>query len=361
MLPTALLLLASIPASAVGDPAEPPVRVTRQVPMMGTVLVLTVEGADYAQALAASEAAVRALEAAEARLSTWRPESELSRLNRAPVGESVALSPELAAELAAARRCYELTGGAFDPGIGPVLDAWGLRTGGRVPGAAELAAARAASGLDGLELLPGGRAVRRREGLRLEEGAFGKGAGLDRALEALRTLQPPVRALLDLGGQVALLRPRADWRIALADPADRGRPVVELSGIEGSVSTSGNGERSFEVAGHRLGHLFDPRTGRPAEDFGSLTVVANSGLLADCLSTGLYVLGPARAFAWAERHPEVEVLVLERRNARLRARATRGLTGRLRSLDRQLELEVVAGGKTTTADSPKSEGPPSDS
>ena len=86
---------------------------------MGTRLDLTVEAPDRAIALAASEKAVGALEAAEARLSTWREDGELARFNRSPVGAPFALSPALAAELQSARQCWEETGGAFDPTVGP--------------------------------------------------------------------------------------------------------------------------------------------------------------------------------------------------------------------------------------------------
>jgi thiamine biosynthesis lipoprotein ApbE len=114
--------------------------------------------------------------------------------------------------------------------------------------------------------------------------------------------------------------------------------VVELTLAGGSLSTSGNGERGRRVAGEVVGHLLDPRTGAPAPDFGSLSVWAESGLLADCLSTGLFVLGPDAALAWAARHPEVGVLVLERRAGGLRARASARLAGRVRALAPGVEL-----------------------
>ena len=126
--------------------------VERRVMLMGTSLEIAVEAADRETALAASERAVHALEAAEARLSTWREDTELARLNRAPAGEPFALSPELASYLAAARRCWEETDGAFDPAVGPLVQAWGLRQGGRRPSAEEQRAAVAAAGFGDLRL-----------------------------------------------------------------------------------------------------------------------------------------------------------------------------------------------------------------
>jgi thiamine biosynthesis lipoprotein len=269
----------------------------------------------------------------------------------------VTLSPELAAELRAAERCRLATGGAFDPGVGALVAAWGLRTGGRRPSAGEVAAARAAGGAALLALGPGDVAVRRHPGLLLEEGGFGKGAGLDRAIAALAA-SPGVRhAFLDLGGQVTVLG--HGWTVEVADPRRRDRAVLELSlasdgdpgGGTVSVATSGNSERGIEVDGSRRSHLLDPRTGEPARDFGSLTVVVEGavaagsvggGLWADCLATGLYVLGPDAALAWAAARPGVEVLVVETHPHGLQARATPGLAGRLHPRAEELRLEFVS-------------------
>jgi len=305
--------------------------IERRVMLMGTALDIEVEAANRPAALAASERAVEALEAAEARLSTWRDDTELARLNQTPVGQPMPLSPALARELQAARRCWEETGGAFDPGVGALMRAWGLRTGGRIPDESEL---RAAQGVSGLRLREG-TAVREKD-LLLEEGGWGKGAGLVDALDALKQ-NGVARASLDLGGQVAVLG--GGWEIPVADPRQRDRSVVALKVDGGSVSTSGNSEHGFKIAGKRYGHILDPRTGNPAPDFGSLTVWTADPLRADCLSTGLYVLGPQRALAWAAEHPGVEVLVLRTDGGRLRALASPGLRGRLRPLDSEIEIE----------------------
>jgi len=320
-----------------------PERAERRLSLMGTSLDVTVEAADRATALAASERAVTALEAAEARLSTWRDDTELARLNRAPVGEPVTLSAELAAELAAARRCWEETGGAFDPAVGPLVRAWGLRQGGRRPTEDELRAAVAAGSLDGLRL-DGRTAVRERADLILEEGGWGKGAGLAGALAALAAVPGVRQATLDLGGQVAVFsRGGTPWRVPVADPRHRDRQVVALLIDRGSVSTSGNSERGIVVEGERLGHILDPRTGRPAPDFGSMTVWASDPLMADCLSTGLYVMGPEAALAWAADHPGIEVVALRPAGGKLEALATPGLEGKIFALADGVSIRVRRG------------------
>src|SRR6185436_4182402 len=117
----------------------------------------------------------------------------------------------------------------------------------------------------------------------------------------------------DFGGQIASFGGHGD-DVELADPRDRARPVLRLRLSGGSLSTSGDGEHP--------GHLLDPRTGRPARDFGTVTVRAGSGALADALSTALFVMGPADALRFARRHPEIDVVVIETTPGGLRVRAT---------------------------------------
>ena len=313
---------------AQGPAASGSVTLERRLVLMGTEASVRVSAESREAALAGAEAAVRALEGTEQRLSTWTDESELARVNWAPSGERVDLSPELAAELAAAVECSRATGGAFDPAVGSLVEAWGLRKGGRVPGASELETARRASGADGLALegRDGAAAVRRTPGLRIEEGGFGKGAALDAAVAALAESPGVASAVLNLGGQVAAYapgevaepsstRPPAGVEVEVAHPDRRDLPVAAVRLASGSVATSGNSERGLTVNGERLSHILDPRTGRPAPDFGSLTVVAPTALEADCLSTGLYVLGPEAEVAWAAERPGVEVLALRRSGA----------------------------------------------
>lgn len=327
-LPCIVLVLGLLASPAVaGDTAT----VERRLTLMGTSLKLTVEAPERSVALAASEAAVQALEAAEGRLSTWRGDTELARLNAAPAGEVVSLSPTLAAELTAARRCQRETQGAFDPAVGALVTAWGLRIGGRQPTEAERRRALAGSGVEHLTLT-GATATRHRTDVTIEEGGFGKGAGLRAAIAALTTHGGAHRALLDLGGQVAVYGTGEPWRVDVAHPRQRMRPVATVRIDRGSLATSGTGVRGA--------HLLDPTTGRPATDFGSLTVWTEDPLEADCLSTGLYVQGPRAALEWATNRRGVEVLILETTSTGLAATATPGMAERLTRLAPDVSLFV---------------------
>lgn len=351
----ALMVLGSSSIAAARVPEVP--HITRRLALMGTTLDLEVTAASRAQALEASEAAVRAIEAAERRLSTWRFDTELSRLDRAAPEVPVSISPALARDLSAALDCARDTGGAFDPTVGPLVEAWGLRQGGRRPSETEIETARRATGFTGLRLATAAAgqatALRANASLSIEEGGFGKGAGLSDALAALSMAPGVSSAILDFGGQVAILGGHPA-QVVLADPDRRERQVLELSIDRGSLSTSGNGERGVVIDGERIGHLLDPRTGRPASDFGSLTVWAADPLRADCLSTGLYVLGAEAALAWVVAHPGVEVVALVRYGSAnggtgtLRALASAGWRGRARSLVPGIDIEFVGGKPKTT-------------
>ncbi len=289
--------------------------VERRLALMGTWAWVRVECGERVRAAGAAEAALRAMEAAEADLSTWRRDTLLTRLNGAEPGRRVRVRRRVARELRRALALWRDTGGAFNPAMGPLVRAWGLRTGGGSPSSEELKAALAAS--DPLALEVGTDWARRlAPGLELEEGGWAKGAALDRALAAAE--DPACRQVtVGLGGQVAW---SGGWlEIAVAHPRERGRVVGTLFLPPGSVATSGDGVRP--------GHILDPATGRPAPDFGSVTVWASSGLDADALATALFVMGSERGLAWVERRRGVEALYLLVEEGTLRIRASSGLVG----------------------------------
>ncbi|MCB9916485.1 MAG: FAD:protein FMN transferase [Planctomycetes bacterium] len=328
----ALLLLAAPPS----DGPAGGVLLERRALAMGTELGLAVEAESRAEALAASEAALRRVAALEARLSTWRDDSELARLNAAAVGAPVAPSPDLARALAPALRWRAETAGAFTPTVGPLVAAWACA---RAAAGRRGTSSRAlgAAGEDAWRFELPTRVTRLAPDAALEEGGFVKGYALDEAADELRARG--ARGWLDLGGQLLAVDVATPREVRLAHPDRRDEAVVALTLARGSCATSGNSERGLRVDGERLGHVLDPRDGQPARDFGALTVVAATAVDADCLSTALYVLGPDAALAFVHARPELEVVLLERAGASLRVRASRGLRGRLTPLSPALAVE----------------------
>lgn len=281
--------------------AAGPLQVERTVYLMGTRATLTVEAPDRASGLRHLDRMVQSLERTEATLSTWRDDSELGRLNRHPVGQPFELGPEVCGLWPTLTRWHQETDGAFDPAVGALIDAWGLRDQGRRPSPDQLEAALSVTGFAQLvfDREPGACRVTRMADVTVDAGAFGKG-------EALRRLQSymgsDVAWRVDLGGQVAVSPAARGWPVAIGHPAERHQPVLEVVLDGGSVATSGASERAFAVEGGLIAHIVDPRTGEALYRPGSVTVWHQDPLVADVLSTALYVMAPAAALAFAEAH-----------------------------------------------------------
>jgi thiamine biosynthesis lipoprotein len=291
----ALLLLIAATAPLL---AEAPTLVTRDVFLMGTRAALSLYAPSRTEGLGRLEHGLRVLEAAENQLSTWRDDSAVSRLNHSPAGRPWTAEPSLCAVFRDVYHWHRETGGAFDPGIGSLIAAWDIHGGGRVPTASEIAQALRTSGLERIVFDAPRCVMTRPNGVTVDVGAFGKGDALDRVAVAIG----PGPWLIDLGGQITVGGAMPDgqpWTVDVADPRDRQRRAIKVAMRSGSLSTTAGSERDLEVNGVRVGHVLDPRTGRPAPYAGSVTVWHSSGLAADALSTALYVMGPEAGLEWA--------------------------------------------------------------
>jgi len=323
-----LTLLAILqPLAGFGTPGG--VWIEREVSVMGTSLLLRVAARDRPIATRAGEAAIRAVERTDDVLSTWRPDAELARANQTPCGHETGLSPALLGLLREAGHLRDVTGGAFDPAIGSLVDAWDLRGAGAVPDADRLRTARAAAGWDRFHLSAAG-VTRLHPAAWLDAGAFGKGAALRAARDTLASAGAR-HALLNFGGQILAVSAEGlpPWRIAIADPGARTDSIAVLVLRNGSVATSGQSEQTLEVGGRQVGHILDPRSGQPVPAWGSVTVVDPDPLRADALATALFVLGPTLGWAWAEAH-HVAALFASRDASGLSLRSTTALaSGRM--------------------------------
>ncbi len=293
-------------AVACAGPAERPtaVRVDRSVPVMGTLLQLSAWASDSATAHAANDAGWQAVARVDSLMSHYRPDSEVSRLSQAAGNGAWAdLSGWTVDVLAAALGWAERSGGAFDPTVGPLMDAWGFFEHEPArPDPSRAAAAAALVGYGKVELdETAGRARLAEAGMRIDFGALAKGYALDRALEAMAAAGAAA-AMADLGGNVAVRGPGPGeggaWRMGIRHPRRDGAIMGTLTLAGGAVATSGDYEQMFEADGVRYSHLMDPRRGEPARGVAAVTVAAPDGLTADALSTLLFVLGPddGRAF-----------------------------------------------------------------
>lgn len=246
------------------------------------------------------------LEEVENEMSPWRPNSAVSRFNAGAANQWVPVPPALAEVVSLALALSRESDGAFDPTLAPLVNLWGFGPQPRraPPDAAEIEAALARVGHAGLEARLHPPALRKRSPfLALDLSAIGKGHAVDR-VAALLERQGCGSYLVDIGGEARTLgrNPQGGaWRIGLEHP--EGGPPVRVLALSGeAVATSGD-YRNFRMdGGRRLGHILDPRTGRPVEHgLASVTVVAASAAEADGLATLINVLGPQAGLRFVQR------------------------------------------------------------
>ena len=249
----------------------------------------------------------------DAFLSNYKPESELSRLNREAGKRTVTVSPEMADLLAACLRYTRISEGAFDVTVGALVETWGFfRGNGKLPGRWRLWLARRNVGAQHLQFDPEKRAVRfLRRGLRLDPGGIGKGYAVDRAAAVLREYGIE-RALVSAGESsiYALGAPPGNargWSVNIRDPSGRSGPAGGVSLKDGSLSSSGSDEKFFEIEGKRYAHVLDPGTGRPAEGMRSVSVAAPRTIDSEAWATAIFVNGAA--WAGENRPPGFRVFV----------------------------------------------------
>ncbi|GAA4414652.1 FAD:protein FMN transferase [Quisquiliibacterium transsilvanicum] len=301
------------------DRLAPGTHTTLQGPAMGTRWSAGVYADDTLDLTALRQDLAAAVQQVDEQMSPWKPDSDLIRLNRAPVGAWVDLPAEMLEVLACALDIHRLSAGAFDPGVGALVDAWGFGAMRDAPDAAAIHAARQAAPFtthESLELeLPAGRA-RKRAPLQLDLCGIAKGYAVDRMAAVLH--QHGARhALAALDGELRAVGSQASgapWAVALERPEPGHRAVhgvIELQDL--AVATSGDYRRYLEVGNARLSHTMDARRAAPVNNsVASVTVLARTCMRADAWATALLVAGPAEGLAMAQRMG-LEALFLMRR------------------------------------------------
>lgn len=261
---------------------------------------IQVDGGDPDRAHAAAGKAIAEVLRIEAKYSRYRPDSAITLINAGAGGAPVAVDPETEALLDYADACWRESAGLFDATSGVLRRAWdfGMR---RVPDEAELAPLLALIGWQRVERSPG-RVRLPLPGMELDFGGLGKEYAVDRAIAVLRDAGV-ASALVNLAGDLAILGPRPGgepWRIGLRHPRREGELAATFAVTSGAIATSGDYERFVEVDGVRHCHVLDPRTGRSAQGFQSVSVHAPACLVAGSATTVAMLKGEAEGLAWLE-------------------------------------------------------------
>ena len=272
---------------------------------MATEWVLLIRHTDQELAVNAADAVFRDIDALEAELSRFRPDSEVGRIGRLRSGESVALRLAAWDCLSLARDVWQATAGAFDVAIGPLYELWRNRPASDPPTDAELASAMARSGSRLFDLDEESQRIQvHTDHLRLDLGAIGKGYALDMAAHLLRTDWDVENALLITGGGSTVLAmgcaPDGDgWQINVGPPEN---PPLRLTA--GSVSASG-----FIYQGR---HIVNPRTGLPVSTEKLHTwAVAPTAALSDALSTAFLIMERSEIARFLTTQPDVRAFLVD--------------------------------------------------
>lgn len=318
-----------VAAAVIKAEEEPPARLYAEHAAMGTRFALTLVAPSSAfgpeEMRPAAETAWQDLDALENRISNWRPDSEVSRLNRTAAAGPVSVGGDILAMLLYAKGLHAETGGLFDPTVGPLLEAWGFyRKEGRLPSDTELAAALRCVGMDKVRVDADAATVAfDTDCLRLDFGGMGKGLALDRIAGPLRDAGYR-NALLDAGTSTVLAMGAppgaAGWTVDIRNPYTGDHaPVDRVVLRDEALSTSALYENYLELDGRRVGHILDPASGQPiGNEVLSATAIAPTGLESDALSTAFFALGLEGARAYCAAHPAVRAILIIEDNGRPR-------------------------------------------
>lgn len=262
-------------------------------------------------------------------ISTYDPESELSRFNRNPGTGWIEVSRDLLSVVEEGSRTSRISDGAFDVTVGPLVNLWGFGPDPKtdsVPSDQAIQEAMERVGYERLQLHTEPPAFRKERGdMYVDLSALGEGYGADRVAEYLigrgvTDFMVAVAGAIRVQGHNAKGTP---WAIAVEEPTPGKRAVHRIIQItDEGLSTSGDYRNYFERDGRRYSHEIDPRTGRPVEHrLASVTVISESAMRADALATALMVLGDEQGLAVAEGQG-IAALFIVRTTAGFREEAT---------------------------------------
>ncbi len=289
---------------------------------MGTSVRIVLYAPDEVQARQAADSAYARIDELEARLSHYRPDSEVSLLSASSGHGERQVGPDLFRVLDSASRFSRLTDGAFDVTVGPLVQLWReARRSKKMPDPVLLERARQVVGYSNVEIRKGKQTVQlKKEGMSLDLSAIAKGYVADQALLVLKS-KGITSALVDAGGDIVVSGAppgRPGWRVGVQKSGADPEPSRSLILRNKAIATSGDTYQYVELDGKRYSHILDPRTGLGTTDAASATVIAGDGMTADSLATALCVMAPEKAIRLVESLPGASAQLIRRTPAGIR-------------------------------------------
>lgn len=264
--------------------------------IMGTEVTITVVARSEDEANAAIEAGMAEIRRFDRMMSLYKDDSEIAQVNLAAGKHPVTVSPEMIEAAEAAIRVSEMTGGAFDATVGPLVVLWQMRLKeGKVPTDREIARIRHVVDYRNIVVdRKSSTILLKHPGMIMDFGGVAKGYIADKVGVLLKK-RGIDNAIVSIAGDIRIIGRRPDgkpWRIGVQHPREKEKTLAVLGLSDTYISTSGDYERYKIVQKKRYHHIIDPRTGRPSEGMESVTVIGNEGAVADPLTTALFILGP---------------------------------------------------------------------
>ena len=285
----------------------------RETAIMGTRIAVELWAADPAGGESAMDAVMEEMRRVDALMSHYKPESQLSQVNRLAAKEPVQVDAELSGLVQRALGLSELTGGAFDITYASVGYLYDYRAHVK-PTARQIESGLGAVNWRNVVVDAEASTVRfARDGVRIDLGGIAKGYAVDRAIDILRS-RGIEHASVTAGGDSRIVGDRfgRPWIIGIRHPDDPGKVIVRMPLVDAALSTSGDYERYFDEDGQRYHHIIDPKTGRSAGEVRSVTVIGPDATTTDGLSTSVFVLGPERGLALVEGIADVDAVIVRR-------------------------------------------------
>jgi FAD:protein FMN transferase len=293
-----------------------PVRYEASHPAMGTVYTVVAYGRDQTFLAEVVNEVWAEIDQLDEQMSNYKPESELSAINRDAAQHEVTVSPELFGLIQYSWRASRESGGDFDITVGPLMKLWGFFRGqGRLPTALELADVRKRIGYQHVHLDTARRTIRfDAPGMELDLGGIAKGYAVDRAADIMRT-DGVTAALISSGTSsiYALGSPPGEhgWKVTVRDPFHEDKPADVLRLQNFALSTSGNYEKFFKINGKIYCHIMDPHTGWPVQNMLSTVAAVPTGVETEALTKIFFVGGVEKSRRYLATHPNAIGLVYQ--------------------------------------------------
>jgi thiamine biosynthesis lipoprotein len=284
----------------------------RDEAIMGTRCAVELWADDKAAGEAAMEAVLAEMRRIDALMSTYKADSEVSRVNAQAGNGPVAISAELFALLQASIEYSRLSQGAFDITYASVGYLYDYRAHQR-PDDAAVAKALPSVDYRQLKLDPARRTVEfGRPGMRIDLGGIAKGHAVDRGIGILKA-RGVSRAMVNAGGDTRVIGDRfgQPWVIGIRHPDRRDEVVLRIPLVDAAFSTSGDYERFFDEGGVRYHHILDPKTGRSPHALRSVTVIASTATRTDGLTKTVFILGPEAGIAFINGLDDADAIVID--------------------------------------------------